>query len=186
MLLLFGILLSLGGFAVILLGQGVIGGVLVVLGIAAVAAALLFTAGRSKDQTGENTELSRLEQEMEELEAQVCIEEGQIEDFCTRWGLREGLELTSWLVELQNKRRDYEALLERQKQAGSDEKTARIAALQKDLQQFFAEYGEVPETQNYLAALHELAGKCRQRQLLLENKRNIYSKSRNTKRWQNR
>ena len=74
MLLLFGILLSLGGFAVILLGQGVIGGVLVVLGIAAVAAALLFTAGRSKDQTGENTELSRLEQEMEELEAQVCIE----------------------------------------------------------------------------------------------------------------
>ena len=120
----------------ILLGQGVIGGVLVVLGIAAVAAALLFTAGRSKVQTGENTELSRLEQEMEELEAQVCIEEGQIEDFCTRWGLREGLELTSWLVELQNKRRDYEALLERQKQAGSDEKTARIAALQKDLQQF--------------------------------------------------
>lgn len=58
MLLLFGILLALGGFAVILLGQGVIGGVLIVLGIAAVAAALLFTAGRSKVQTGENTELS--------------------------------------------------------------------------------------------------------------------------------
>ena len=152
MLLLFGILLSIGGFAVILLGQGVIGGVLMVLGIAAVAAALLFTAGRSKVQTGENTELSYLEQEMEELEAQVRIEEEQIDDFCTRWGLREGLELTSWLVELQNKRRDYEALLERQKQDGSDEKTARIAALQKDLQQFFAEYGEVPETQNYLAA----------------------------------
>ena len=151
-LLLFGILLSLGGFVVILLGQGVIGGVLIVLGIAAVAAALLFTAGRSKVQTGENTELSYLEQEMEELEAQVRIEEEQIDDFCTRWGLREGLELTSWLVELQNKRRDYEALLERQKQDGSDEKTARIAALQKDLQQFFAEYGEVPETQNYLAA----------------------------------
>lgn len=123
-------------FAVILLGQGVIGGVLIVLGIAAVAAALLFTAGRSKVQTGENTELSYLEQEMEELETQVCIAEGQVEDFCTRWGLREGLELTSWLVELQNKRRDYEALLERQKQDGSDEKTARIAALQKDLQQF--------------------------------------------------
>lgn len=105
-------------------------------GIAAVAAALLFTAGRSKVQTGENTELSYLEQEMEELEAQVRIEEEQIDDFCTRWGLREGLELTSWLVELQNKRRDYEALLERQKQDGSDEKTARIAALQKDLQQF--------------------------------------------------
>ena len=48
MLLLFGILLAIGGFAVILLGQGVIGGVLIVLGIAAVAAALLFTAGRSK------------------------------------------------------------------------------------------------------------------------------------------
>lgn len=155
----------------ILLGQGVIGGVLIVLGIAAVAAALLFTAGRSKVQTGENTELSYLEQEMEELETQVCIAEGQVEDFCTRWGLREGLELTSWLVELQNKRRDYEALLERQKQDGSDEKTARIAALQKDLQQFFAEYGEVPETQNYLAALHELAGKCRQRQLLLEKQK---------------
>ena len=171
MLLLFGILLALGGCAVILLGQGVIGGVLIVLGIAAVAAALLFTAGRSKVQTGENTELSYLEQEMEELETQVCIAEGQIEDFCTRWGLREGLELTSWLVELQNKRKDYEALLERQKQDGSDEKTARIAALQKDLQQFFAEYGEVPETQNYLAALHELAGKCRQRQLLLEKQK---------------
>ena len=171
MLLLFGILLALGGFAVILLGQGVIGGVLIVLGIAAVAAALLFTAGRSKVQTGENTELSYLEQEMEELETQVCIAEGQIEDFCTRWGLREGLELTSWLVELQNKRKDYEALLERQKQDGSDEKTARIAALQKDLQQFFEEYGEVPETQNYLAALHELAGKCRQRQLLLEKQK---------------
>ena len=169
--MLFGILLSLGGFVVILLGQGVIGGVLIVLGIAAVAAALLFTAGRSKVQTGENTELSYLEQEMEELEAQVRIEEEQIDDFCTRWGLREGLELTSWLVELQNKRRDYEALLERQKQDGSDEKTARIAALQKDLQQFFAEYGEVPETQNYLAALHELAGKCRQRQLLLEKQK---------------
>lgn len=49
----FGILLSLGGFVVILLGQGVIGGVLIVLGIAVVAAALLFTAGRSKVQTGE-------------------------------------------------------------------------------------------------------------------------------------
>ena len=171
MLLPFGILLSIGGFTVILLGQGVIGGVLIVLGIAAVAAALLFTAGRSKVQTGENTELSYLEQEMEELEAQVRIEEEQIDDFCTRWGLREGLELTSWLVELQNQRRDYEALLERQKQAGSDEKTARIAALQKDLQQFLAEYGEVPETQNYLAALHELAGKCRQRQLLLEKQK---------------
>ena len=61
--------------------------------------------------------------------------------------------------------------MERQKQDGSDEKTARIAALQKDLQQFFAEYGEVPETQNYLAALHELAGKCRQRQLLLEKQK---------------
>lgn len=170
-LLLFGILLSLGGFVVILLGQGVIGGVLIVLGIAVVAAALLFTAGRSKVQTGENTELSYLEQEMEELEAQVRIEEEQIDDFCTRWGLREGLELTSWLVELQNKRKDYEALLERQKQDGSDEKTARIAVLQKDLQQFFAEYGEVPETQNYLAALHELAGKCRQRQLLLEKQK---------------
>ena len=36
---------------------------------------------------------------------------------------------------------------------------------------FFAEYGEVPETQNYLAALHELAGKCRQRQLLLEKQK---------------
>ena len=34
-----------------------------------------------------------------------------------------------------------------------------------------AEYGEVPETQNYLAALHELAGKCRQRQLLLEKQK---------------
>ena len=43
--------------------------------------------------------------------------------------------------------------------------------MQKDLQQFFAEYGEVPETQNYLAALHELAGKCRQRQLLLEKQK---------------
>ncbi len=95
MLLLFGILLSLGGFAVILLGQGVIGGVLIVLGIAAVAAALLFTAGRSKVQTGENTELSYLEQEMEELETQVSIAEGQIEDFCTRWGLsgRTGIDL---------------------------------------------------------------------------------------------
>ena len=186
MLLLFGILLALGGFAVILLGQGVIGGVLIVLGIAAVAAALLFTAGRSKDQTGENTELSRLEQEMEELEAQVRIEEEQIDDFCTRWGLREGLELTSWLVELQNKRKDYEALLERQKQDGSDEKTARIAVLQKDLQQFFAEYGEVPETQNYLAALHELAGKCRQRQLLLEKQKKYLQQNRNTKRWKNR
>jgi len=178
MLLLFGILLSLGGFVVILLGQGVIGGVPIVLGIAAVAAALLFTAGRSKVQTGENTELSYLEQEMEELEAQVRIEEEQIDDFCTRWGLREGLELTSWLVELQNKRRDYEALLERQKQDGSDEKTARIAALQKDLQQFFAEYGEVPETQNYLAALHELAGKCRQRQLLLVSLQTLLSPAR--------
>ena len=39
------------------------------------------------------------------------------------------------------------------------------------MQQFFAEYGEVPETQNYLAALHELAGKCRQRQLLLEKQK---------------
>ena len=116
--MLFGILLSLGGFVVILLGQGVIGGVLIVLGIAAVAAALLFTAGRSKVQTGENTELSYLEQEMEELEAQVRIEEEQIDDFCTRWGLREGLELTSWLVELQNKRKRLRGTLERQKQDG--------------------------------------------------------------------
>ena len=184
--MLFGILLSLGGFVVILLGQGVIGGVLIVLGIAAVAAALLFTAGRSKVQTGEKTELSYLEQEMEELEAQVRIAERQVEDFCTRWGLREGLELTSWLVELQNKRKDYEALLDRQKQDGSDEKTARIAALQKDLQQFFAEYGEVPETQNYLAALHELAESADRDSFYWKNKRNIYNKNRNTKRWKNR
>lgn len=186
MLLLFGILLSLGGFAVILLGQGVIGGVLVVLGIAAVAAALLFTAGRSKDQTGENTELSRLEQEMEELEAQVCIEEGQIEDFCTRWGLREGLELTSWLVELQNKRRDYEALLERQKQAGSDEKTARIAALQKDLQQFLQNTEKYRKHKTILQHCMNWRESADRDSFYWKNKRNIYSKSRNTKRWQNR
>ena len=186
MLLLFGILLSLGGFAVILLGQGVIGGVLVVLGIAAVAAALLFTAGRSKDQTGENTELSRLEQEMEELEAQVCIEEGQIEDFCTRWGLREGLELTSWLVELQNKRRDYEALLERQKQAGSDEKTARIAALQRQLllekqkkylQQKQKYEALAEQVKNYLMSLQLIPEEHPEEQLAeLESHRKDYEK----------
>ena len=64
-LLLFGILLSLGGFVVILLGQGVIGGVLIVLVVARGASAVLLTAGRSKVQAGENTELSYLEQEME-------------------------------------------------------------------------------------------------------------------------
>ena len=171
MLLLFGILLAIGGFAVILLGQGVIGGVLIVLGIAAVAAALLFTAGRSKVQTGENTELSYLEQEMEELETQVCIAEGQIEDFCTRWGLREGLELTSWLVELQNKRRDYEHFWSGRSRTDRMKRLRELPHCRKICSSFFAEYGEVPETQNYLAALHELAGKCRQRQLLLEKQK---------------
>lgn len=186
MLLLFGILLALGGFAVILLGQGVIGGVLIVLGIAAVAAALLFTAGRSKVQTGENTELSYLEQEMEELEAQVRIEEGQIEDFCTRWGLREGLELTSWLVELQNKRKDYEALLERQKQDGSDEKTARIAVLQKDLQQFLQNTEKYRKHKIILRHCMNWRESADRDSFYWKNKRNIYSKNRNTKRWKNR
>ena len=181
--MLFGILLSLGGFVVILLGQGVIGGVLIVLGIAAVAAALLFTAGRSKVQTGENTELSYLEQEMEELEAQVRIEEEQIDDFCTRWGLREGLELTPGLWNCRIREE-----ITRHFWSGRS-RTDRMKRLR-----------ELPHCRKICSSFLQNTEKYRKHKIILrhcmnwresadrdsfywKNKRNIYSKNRNTKRW---
>ncbi len=171
LLILLGGLLIFGGIPVIFLGQIIIGGVLAALGAVTVIVALVVTAGIGNAQSAENTELLGLQRELEELEAEIETEGRQIEDFRQRWGIRESSDLTSGLVELQNKLRDYEILSRREQQAGADRTAARIGELEAGLKHFLAAYGEVREEQNYLATLHDLTGKYRQRQLLEEKQK---------------
>ena len=88
-----------------------------------------------------------------------------------RWGLREGLELTPGLWNCRIREEITRHFWSGRSRTDRMKRLRELPHCRNDLQQFFAEYGEVPETQNYLAALHELAGKCRQRQLLLEKQK---------------
>lgn len=172
-----GILLILGAVPVIFMGQTVIGAALAALGAVVVIIALVMAAGSGNMQSAENTELLELRQELEKLETEIDTDSRQIEEFRQRWGIPESSEFTSEIVELQNKRRDYEMLNRRRQQAGTDTTAARMEELEVRLKQFLAGFGDVWKEQNYLAALHDIAAKSRQRQLL-EEKQKQYRRQR--------
>ena len=177
LMLALGILLILGAVPVIFMGQTVIGAALAALGAVVVIIALVMAAGSGNMQSAENTELLELRQELEKLETEIDTDSRQIEEFRQRWGIPESSEFTSEIVELQNKRRDYEMLNRRRQQAGTDTTAARMEELEVRLKQFLAGFGDVWEEQNYLAALHDIAAKSRQRQLL-EEKQKQYRRQR--------
>lgn len=177
LMLVLGILLILGAVPVIFMGQTVIGAALAALGAVVVIIALVMAAGSGNMQSSENTELLELRQELERLETEIDTDSRQIEEFRQRWGIPESSDFTSEIVELQNKRRDYEMLSRRRQQAGTDTTAARMEELETRLKQFLAGFGDVWEEQNYLAALHDIAAKSRQRQLL-EEKQKQYRRQR--------
>ena len=176
-MLVLGILLILGAVPVIFMGQTVIGAALAALGAVVVIIALVMAAGSGNMQSSENTELLELRQELEKLETEIDTDSRQIEEFRQRWGIPGSSDFTSEIVELQNKRRDYEMLSRRRQQAGTDATAARMEELETRLKQFLAGFGDVWEEQNYLAALHDIAAKSRQRQLL-EEKQKQYRRQR--------
>lgn len=177
LMLVLGILLILGAVPVIFMGQTVIGAALAALGAVVVIIALVMAAGSGNMQSSENTELLELRQELERLETEIDTDSRQIEEFRQRWGIPESSDFTSEIVELQNKRRDYAMLSRRRQQAGTDTTAARMEELEARLKQFLAGFGDVWEEQNYLAALHDIAAKSRQRQLL-EEKQKQYRRQR--------
>ena len=177
LMLVLGILLILGAVPVIFMGQTVIGAALAALGAVVVIIALVMAAGSGNMQSSENTELLELRQELEKLETEIDTDSRQIEEFRQRWEIPESSDFTSEIVELQNKRRDYEMLSHRRQQAGTDTTAARMEELETRLKQFLAGFGDVWEEQNYLAALHDIAAKSRQRQLL-EEKQKQYRRQR--------
>lgn len=177
LMLVLGILLILGAVPVIFMGQTVIGAALAALGAVVVIIALVMAAGSGNMQSSENTELLELRQELEKLETEIDTDSRQIEEFRQRWGIPESSDFTSEIVELQNKRRDYAMLSRRRQQAGTDTTAARMEELEARLKQFLAGFGDVWEEQNYLAALHDIAAKSRQRQLL-EEKQKQYRRQR--------
>lgn len=171
LMLVLGILLILGAVPVIFMGQTVIGAALAALGAVVVIIALVMAAGSGNMQSSENTELLELRQELEKLETEIDTDSRQIEEFRQRWGIPESSDFTSEIVELQNKRRDYAMLSRRRQQAGTDTTAARMEELEARLKQFLAGFIDVWEEQNYLAALHDIAAKSRQRQLLEEKQK---------------
>lgn len=177
LMLVLGILLILGAVPVIFMGQTVIGAALAALGAVVVIIALVMAAGSGNMQSSENTELLELRQELEKLETEIDTDSRQIEEFRQRWGIPGSSDFTSEIVELQNKRRDYEMLSRRRQQAGTDTTAARMEELETCLKQFLAGFSDVWEEQNYLAALHDIAAKSRQRQLL-EEKQKQYRRQR--------
>lgn len=177
LMLVLGILLILGAVPVIFMGQTVIGAALAALGAVVVIIALVMAAGSGNMQSSENTELLELRQELEKLETEIDTDSRQIEEFRQRWGSPESSDFTSEIVELQNKRRDYEMLSRRRQQACTDTTAARMEELETRLKQFLAGFSDVWEEQNYLAALHDIAAKSRQRQLL-EEKQKQYRRQR--------
>lgn len=177
LMLVLGILLILGAVPVIFMGQTVIGAALAALGAVVVIIALVMAAGSGNMQSSENTELLELRQELEKLETEIDTDSRQIEEFRQRWGIPGSSDFTSEIVELQNKRRDYEMLSRRRQQAGTDTTAARMEELETRLKQFLAGFSDVWEEQNYLAALHDIAAKSRQRQLL-EEKQKQYRRQR--------
>ena len=172
--LVLGVLFVLGGITVMLLGQAVIGGILLALG-AAVVVALFMTMGTVKTKNAENAELYELQQELTDLEEEIQADGQQLEDFRMHWGIRESSDLSLELAQLQNRMQDYARLCDRQKRAEAGNDTERMEDLKKRLVQFLADYGGGTENSNYLAALHDLAGKIRQRQML-EEKQKQYKK----------
>ena len=143
LMLVLGILLILGAVPVIFMGQTVIGAALAALGAVVVIIALVMAAGSGNMQSSENTELLELRQELEKLEIEIDTDSRQIEEFRQRWGIPESSDFTSEIVELQNKRRDYEMLSRRRQQAGTDTTAARMEELETRLKQFLAGFGDV-------------------------------------------
>ena len=142
-MLVLGILLILGAVPVIFMGQTVIGAALAALGAVVVIIALVMAAGSGNMQSSENTELLELRQELEKLETEIDTDSRQIEEFRQRWGIPGSSDFTSEIVELQNKRRDYEMLSRRRQQAGTDATAARMEELETRLKQFLAGFGDV-------------------------------------------